>query len=65
MKDSMGMTLAMVAAEGGMVPIIRAVLRRITDAKASCLLTYIYMLPRGTYSGGTHATVEAHYVFAL
>lgn len=34
MKDSMGMTLVMVAAQGGMVPIIRAVLRRVTEAKA-------------------------------
>lgn len=35
MKDNLGMTLTMVAAEGGMVPIIRAVLTRITAAKVS------------------------------
>lgn len=43
MKDSLGMTLAMVAAKGGMVPIVRAVLRRITDSEASYLLTYTYI----------------------
>ena len=47
MKDSWGMTLAMVAAEGGMVPIIRAVLGRIAKAKAcACSRLWPDKLPR-------------------
>ena len=63
-KDNWGMTLAMVAAESGMVPIIRAVLRRIKLAKVCpCGPPGADKPPHGQYLSDSFPSISPGVVF--